>query len=493
MRRTVFFCFTMALAAGLIPIGITGCSDDSTSKPKTDTTAPSLSSATAVDEYHVNALFSEALEEATAETKTNYVILEDGTTDTLRVLNAVLLSDEKTVALETGGQSNVTYDLTATAVRDKAGNAMAGQTVSFAGTTASDTNPPTIANTDPYDGEINVGVNKTVAVEFSEKMDTVSAEDAFDLQMATSGGGSVPGFFSWDGTDSRMMFTPTAPLTNYRTYIARVGTGAMDASGNHLASEYTWSFVTGNGGGISGTISYSGPLDWTNVNIGVFTEPCFSQSAANAETEGPGGYEVFPLAPGTYYVGAFMDVNGNDEPDMGEPVGLYDTNGDDIADPINVQAGQTRGGINFPLNMTVQLSTISGTVSKQSDVTASDTTYVMCFFQDPTEGGGEPILAGMIPSGTGSYTTLSLPMACYYVMCFMDTNHNHELDFEAELPSEPVGLYGYVNQYGDPIFTPIFLTEDATGVDMVLFYMTGMPAPRAQSPAFPNVVIKGSR
>ena len=493
MRRKMFFFSAMAMAVALISLGIAGCSSDSTSKPKTDTTAPSLSSATAVDQHHVNALFSEALDETSAEMEANYVIVQDGTTDTLLVLNVVLLSDAKTVAIETESQSAVSYDLTATAVKDKAGNAMAAQTVSFTGTTSSDTNPPTVASTDPYDGEIGVGMNKTIAVEFSEKMNKPSVESSFDMWMDDWGDPAVTGAFSWDGNDSRMMFTPSAPLTNYRTYFARVGTGAMDVSGNHLASEHTWSFVTGNAGGISGTISYSGPLTHTSVKIGVFTEPCFSQSAADGEAAGPGHYEVYPLAPGTYYIGAFMDVNGNDEPDLGEPVGLYDTNGDNLADPINVEAGQTRTGINFSLDITVQLSTISGTVTKRSEVTDSDTTYVMCFLQDPRDGGGEPILAGMLPSGIGSYTTLPLPMTCYYVMCFMDTNHNHELDFSGDSPSEPVGLYGYVDQYGSVVFTPIFLTEDVDGIDMMLFYMTGLQTPRGQAAAFPRVVVQGSR
>jgi hypothetical protein len=117
----------------------------------------------------------------------------------------------------------------------------------------------------------------------------------------------------------------------------------------------------------------------------------------------------------------------------------------------------------------------------------------MCFLQDPTGGGGDPILAGMLPSGIGSYTTLPLPMTCYYVMCFMDTNHNHELDFSGDLPSEPVGLYGYVDQSGGVVFTPIFLIEDVDAIDMMLFYMTGLQTPRGQSPAFPRAVIRGSR
>ncbi|MBN1504446.1 MAG: Ig-like domain-containing protein, partial [Candidatus Eisenbacteria bacterium] len=471
----------------------TGCSDDGASKPKTDTTAPSLSSAAAADRYHVDALFSEALDEESAEAKANYLILEDGTTDTLEVLNAVLLSDEKTVTLETVAQSDVSYALTATAVEDKAGNAMAAQTVTFVGSAALDNNPPTVASTDPYDGEIGVGINETIVVEFSEAMNTVSVESSFEVRADDWGGPEVSGAFDWNAVGSTMMFTPSAPLTNYRAYFARVGTGASDSPGNHLASEYAWSFVTGTGGGISGTVTYSGPLEPNKVNIGVFTAPCFSQSAADAEIGEPGYYEVYPLAPGTYYVGAFMDLDGNDTPDVGEPAGMYDTNGDDVADPVSVQAGDMHGGIDFPLDITIQLSTISGTVSKQPEVVDSDTTYVLCFLQDPTAGEADAILVGLIPSGTGPYTTLDLPMACYYVICFMDTNHNQELDFLGETPSEPVGLYGYVDQYGTPVFTPIFLIEDATGVDMMLFYMTDMGAPLGQARGFPKVVVPASR
>jgi len=490
MSRKVLTSITLALAVASISLGIAGCSKDSTSKPKSDTTAPSLSSAGAVDQYHVNALFSESLDEISAETKANYLIIQQGTTDTLRVLNAVLLSDEKTVALETESQSAVTYDLTAAAVKDVAGNAMAAQTVSFTGTTSSDTNPPVVASTDPYDGEIGIGVNKTIAVEFSEKMDKPSVESNFDMWMEVPGDPTIYGTFSWDGTDSKMMFTPSDPLTNYARFSCRVDVGAMDVSGNHLSPDHMWGFVTGNAGGIAGTISYSGPLEHADVNIGVFTQPCFNQSAADAEISEPGSYDVYPLAPGTYYVGAFMDMDGDNGPDVGEPAGLYDTNGDGVADPISVQAGQVRSGINFSLDRTVQLSTISGDVSKRPEVTDSDTTYVLCFLEDPSSGGGEPVLAGIIPSGTGPYTTIPLPMACFYVLCFMDTNHNRELDFSGDMPSEPIGLYGYIDQYGEPIFTPVFLIENVTDIDMMLFYLTGSPAPRGQFPAVPNAAVQ---
>jgi uncharacterized protein (DUF2141 family) len=493
MSRRVFIGVAFILAITTILLGCCGCSKDSTSKPKADTTPPSLSSATAIDQNHVNALFSESLDETSAETKTNYVIIADGTTDTLLAFNAVLLSDDKTVAVETESQSAVTYNLTAAAVKDRAGNNMAAQTTSFAGSTSSDTNPPVVAGTDPYDGETGVGLSKTVAVQFSEKMDRPSVESSFHMWREGYGDPPVIGAFTWDGGDSKLMFTPLSPLTNYASYGCRVEVGAQDVSGNNLSTQYTWSFVTGNAGGIAGTISYSGPLERTNVKIAAFTQPCFLEAAADAEIGAPGSYNVYPLAPGTYYVGAFMDVDGNDSPSIGEPAGLYDNGGDLVADPISVQAGQQRTGINFSLNHTVQLSTISGTVSKTAEVTSSDTTYVMCFLGDPTSGSPEAILAVAIPSGTGAYTTIPLPMVCYYVICFMDTNHNHELDFSGDTPSEPVGLYGQVDQYGNPSFTPIFLIEDVTDIAMVLFYMTGSPAPRGQAPAFPRAVVQKTR
>jgi hypothetical protein len=53
---------------------------------------------------------------------------------------------------------------------------------------------------------------------------------------------------------------------------------------------------------------------------------------------------------GTYYVGLFYDVNGSrGAPDLGEPVGYYDANGDGEPDPIVYQEGDAITGIDITL------------------------------------------------------------------------------------------------------------------------------------------------
>jgi hypothetical protein len=314
------------------------------------------------------------------------------------------------------------------------------------------------------------------------------------MRMDAQGAPVLSGTFSWESNDSRMIFTPSDALVDYSPYECQVGTGAMDISSNHLASEYSWTFVTGNAGGISGRISYSGSSEPTSVGIGIFTTPCFSgQSVADGAIPLPGDYLIYPLAPGTYYVGAYMDLDANSEPSLGEPAGIYDTNGDWNADPVVVQAGRTSTGKDFSLDYEFKMSTISGDVGKEPSVVNSDTTYVLCFDQNPS--GPEEVEAvggAIIAEGTGAYTTTPLFFGCYYVICFMDTNHNRELDVDpgTDLPVEPVGLYGFINGYGEPIFYSIFLLDDVWDIDMTLFYMDASPAPPSLASVLGRVSVR---
>jgi hypothetical protein len=217
------------------------------------------------------------------------------------------------------------------------------------------------------------------------------------------------------------------------------------------------------------------PYTW--VFIGVFRDACLTEQIASGAIEAPGEYTVDPVPPGVCYVGAFMDLNHSENPDIGEPGGVYDPNHDGKPDPIVVSIGQTRTGVNFELEYQFQLSTISGTVTKNPDVTQSDTTYVVFFTSDPTQGqSGDPVDIRVIPSGTGAYVSSPLPFDCYYVICYMDINHNHELDMINNMPAEPVGLYGQIVQ-GQPVLTPVFLIENKVAVNMTLFHFTGYSPP----------------
>lgn len=468
-------CFLIAFIIGFL-IATSGCGKEETSKPELDETPPLVVSATGIDLHHVEVVFNEKVQETSAENVPNYAITRSGGIEIIEVLSIVLLSDGKTVSLETSSQSSFSYILSVTAVKDLAGNAMGTQTLTFDGNSELDTTAPVVASTHPESDEHGVDTTATVVVEFSEKMNRTSVQSNFYLERA-SDGGNLPGSFAWEANDTRFVFTPTSHLYNYARYYAAISTGATDAVGNSLGSPYIWGFVTGNGGAISGTITYTGMPPYDRVMIGVFRNACLTDQVGAGIIETPGSYTIDPVPPGTCYVGAFMDANGSENPDIGEPAGIYDPNGDGIPDSINVSTGRTRAGVDFELEYEFQLSTISGTVSKSPDVTQSDTTYVAFFMSDPTNGGGDPVDVQVLPSGTGAYSSLPLEFGCYYVICYMDVNHNRELDTDGGgTPIEPVGLYGQIVQ-GEPVLTPILLIVDAVGINMTLFYFTGSPAP----------------
>jgi hypothetical protein len=120
------------------------------------------------------------------------------------------------------------------------------------GGTPPDTTTPTVSSTTPPDGATEVAVNTTVSATFSEAMDPATVSTTtFTL---SGSGGAVSGTVSYSGATAT--FTPSASLTDATTYTATITTGAKDAAGNALSSNYTWSFTTaatGGGGGSSDT------------------------------------------------------------------------------------------------------------------------------------------------------------------------------------------------------------------------------------------------
>jgi hypothetical protein len=104
----------------------------------------------------------------------------------------------------------------------------------------SDTTPPLIVAETPASGSIDVAVNTTVTVTFSEAMNCASLAGALSV---SGGSGSISGSVGCAG--STATFTPAASLAYNTIYTATVTTGAKDVAGNALPNNFSWSFTTG--------------------------------------------------------------------------------------------------------------------------------------------------------------------------------------------------------------------------------------------------------
>jgi hypothetical protein len=90
----------------------------------------------------------------------------------------------------------------------------------------------------PTNNATNVAVSTAVTATFNEAMDpTTITESTFLVSNAT---GSV----TYDAASMTATFTPSVNLASSTTYTVTLTTGMKDLSGDSLASDYQWSFVT---------------------------------------------------------------------------------------------------------------------------------------------------------------------------------------------------------------------------------------------------------
>lgn len=124
-----------------------------------------------------------------------------------------------------------------TGAKDKLGNAL-GNNYTFSFTTTS--LPPTVISTDPANAATNVPLNKLISATFSTVMDATTI-NVFDFQVM-QGLNQVFGTVSYVGKTAT--FTPATPLISNTLYTCTITTGAKDASGNPLLTNYVWNFTS---------------------------------------------------------------------------------------------------------------------------------------------------------------------------------------------------------------------------------------------------------
>ncbi len=188
------------------------------------------------------ASFSEPMNNATLTTSTfTLVVASSG----VPVSGTVTTSANTATFTPSGNLLNSTqYQATiTTGVSDLAGNALATN-VSWTFTTsaAPDTTPPTVLSISPSNGATGVALNSALATLFSEPMNNTTLTTSTFTLVVTSSGTPVSGSVGVSGNTAT--FTPSAALIGSTQYTATITTGALDAAGNALASNFTWTFTT---------------------------------------------------------------------------------------------------------------------------------------------------------------------------------------------------------------------------------------------------------
>lgn len=123
---------------------------------------------------------------------------------------------------------------------------------------APNTIAPTVISTNPANLAINVPLNQSVTATFSKAMlDTTLTATTFTL---AQGATPIAGAVTYVAGSNIAIFTPNTNLTTGLLYTATITTGAIDLTGNHLASNYVWTFTTGSAVNSPPTVLSTNPV-----------------------------------------------------------------------------------------------------------------------------------------------------------------------------------------------------------------------------------------
>lgn len=216
-----------------------------TASVTTDVTAPTVISVTPANSAtsvgtgtSLTVTFSEAMNATTLTSST--FTLKQGSTSVSGTVTAsgtgATFAPSGALAAGTVFTATIT-----TGAKDAAGNALAASySWSFTTAVQADLTAPTVVSVTPVSNATSVAVNGKPSATFSEAMNSSTiTSSTFTLKQGTT---SVAGTVSYSGTTAT--FTPSAALTGNTVYTATVTTGAKDAAGNAIASNYTWTFTT---------------------------------------------------------------------------------------------------------------------------------------------------------------------------------------------------------------------------------------------------------
>lgn len=461
--------FIPALAAFSLVFMIPACGEDGppTGGGKQDTTPPAITSITAIDAYHIQVVFNEALSRSAAEGSYHYWIEETAPPpvhgaaaaleDPLIVGGATLADDEKTVSLSTySPMTDIAYDLTIWGLEDAfgnvVGNVIEGVTQSFVGNAAADETPPQVVSRTPAPNAVDIPVGVAVAVKFSE---SISVENATWIS-----DGEIVLAEPWVRGDKLTMSPDHALAPGSENTVTL--SGVQDLSGN-VMPDIQWSFtVTTVQDNTPPRLISSVPANFANnVSVNSNISLTFSE----------------PLHPDTRFVTIipYLDVF---------LIGFLDNDGRTLV-------VETGGLLKANQQYTVWLEPsyfrdLSGNSLNQA-TTVTFTTGRTLFSGriagkltgDPGTGAADPAGASVIAEGDsnlvavaaakdGTFKLNHLPDYLYRVTAVKESNNDGNLDFYF---GDAIGLYG-VNlalQDLEPDFVEITSGAQVTGINFAIY------------------------
>jgi hypothetical protein len=168
--------------------------------------------------------------------------------------------------------------------------------------------PPTVLSVTPPNGAAGACPATTVTATFSEAMNPASINTA-TFTMTGPNNATVSGVVSYDSTSDTATFAPSASLAVNTLYTATITTGAMDAFGNALASNYVWTFTTASAACVPPTVVSETPA---NAAAGVCPNTVVTATFSQAMNPATINTTTFTLTgPGTTPVAGAVTFAGS--------------------------------------------------------------------------------------------------------------------------------------------------------------------------------------
>ncbi|MBN2010154.1 T9SS type A sorting domain-containing protein [candidate division KSB1 bacterium] len=206
---------------------------------------------------------------------------------------------------------------------------------------------------------------------------------------------------------------------------------------------------------ITGTISYSGSL---SGKINLFVVGATSTPFNQIKVDAPGGsFTASGLAAGDYILAAYLDVNENKQPDLGEPIGFY-------PEKISVEDEQE---VTIDEIQLYDAANFSGSISGEITYTPIDNDTIFIY----TVGlSTTPVTVTKVISPQTTFTADNLADGDYYMFAFLDSSHDRSFT-PMEINLDELGIVE-----GEPyefIATPIKIEAGQSATQNLTLAPTG--------------------